>query len=185
VTERFIQRGEYVQIGAATVRLVNTADIEARATAALNLAANVHPGQAVTVRERGVEMSGTVRTVVPVGDDRSRQFEVRVTLARPDWLVGTPVEVSLPSSAERTAVTVPRDALVIRQNHSYVLRVTRANTVEQLDVTPGVGMDDAVEVKGPLAPGDRLVVRGAERLTAGQAVRVIDPAPRVPQPHPG
>ena len=186
VTERFIQRGEYVQLGAATVRLVNTADTEARATAALALAANVHPGQAVTVREHGVEKSGTVRTVVPVGDDRSRQFEVRVALANPQWLVGTPVEVSLPSSAERTAVTVPRDALVIRQNHSYVLRVTRSNTVEELDVTPGVGLDDAVEVRGgSLAPGDRLVVRGAERLAAGQAVRVIDPGRRTTQTHPG
>ena len=173
VSERFIQRGEFVQIGAATVRLVNTADVEARATAALELAANVHPGQAVTVRDHGLEKSGTVRTVVPVGDDRSRQFEVRVALASPEWLVGTPVEVSLPATAARTAVTVPRDALVIRQNHSYVLRVTRANTVEQLDVTPGVGMADAVEVSGPLAAGDRLVVRGAERLAAGQAVKVI------------
>lgn len=185
VTERFIQRGEYVQVGAPTVRLVNTVDVEARATAALDLAANVRAGQAVTVRERGVEKSGTVRTVVPVGDDRSRQFEVRVALATLQWLVGTPVEVSLPSSAERTAVTVPRDALVIRQNHSYVLRVTRSNTVEELDVTPGVGIEDAVEVRGPLAPGDRLVVRGAERLAAGQAVRVIDPGRRATQAHPG
>jgi RND family efflux transporter MFP subunit len=183
VTERFIQRGEFVQVGAATVRLVNTSDTEARATAALELAANVHPGQTVTVREHGVEKTGKVRTVVPVGDDRSRQFEVRVALTNPDWLVGTPVEVSLPSAAERTAVTVPRDALVIRENHSYVLRVTRANTVEELDVIPGAAMADAVEVKGPLAPGDRLVVRGAERLAAGQAVRVIDPAP--PATHPG
>ena len=46
VTERFIQRGEYLQVGAATVRLVNSADIEGRATAALELAANVHPGRA-------------------------------------------------------------------------------------------------------------------------------------------
>lgn len=185
VTERFIQRGEYVQIGAPTARLVNTTEIEARATAALELAANIHPGQTVTVRERGVERDGRVRTVVPVGDDRSRQFEVRVTLEDPRWLVGSPVEVSLPSASARTAVTVPRDALVIRQNHSYVLRVTRSNTVEQLDVTPGVGMDDAVEVKGPLSPGDRLVVRGGERLTSGQAVRVIDPVPHTAQPHPG
>ena len=185
VTERFIQRGEYVQVGASTVRLVNTADIEARATAALGLAANVHPGQTVTVREHGVERAGRVRTVVPVGDDRSRQFEVRVALTDPQWLVGTPVEVSLPSTAARTAVTVPRDALVIRQNRSYVLRVTRADTVEQLDVTPGVGMDDAVEVKGPLVPGDRLVVRGAERLSSGQAVRVINPGGRTPPAHPG
>ena len=185
VTERFIQRGEYLQLGAPTVRLVNTSDIEARATAALDLAANVHPGQAVLVRDHGIESRGHVRTVVPVGDDRSRQFEVRVTLANPAWLVGTPVEVSLPSTAQRTAVTVPRDALVIRQNHSYVLRVTRANTVEQLDVTPGAGMADSVEVSGPLSPGDRLVIRGGERLAAGQTVRVLGPTQHTAQNHPG
>jgi RND family efflux transporter MFP subunit len=186
VTERFIQRGEYLQLGAATVRLVNTIDVEARATAALDLAGHVHPGQTVTVRDHGVQKSGHVRTVVPVGDDRSRQFEVRVTLNSPEWLVGAPVEVSLPSSTERAAVTVPRDALVIRQNHSYVLRVTRANTVEELDVTPGAGIADAVEVSGPLSPGDRLVIRGGERLAAGQAVRVIDPTHHAAaQPHPG
>src|SRR6202008_4945428 len=48
VSERFIQRGEYLQTGAATVRLVNTGDIEARATAALSLAGNVHPGHGGT-----------------------------------------------------------------------------------------------------------------------------------------
>jgi membrane fusion protein, multidrug efflux system len=186
VTERFIQMGEYLQTGAATVRLVNTVDVEARATAALELAANVHPGQSVLVRDHGLERSGRVRTVVPVGDDRSRQFEVRVTLSDGAWLVGAPVEVSLPASAARTAVTVPRDALVIRQNHSYVLRVTRTNTVEELDVTAGPGIADAVEVSGPLSPGDRLVVRGGERLVAGQVVRVIDPAHRPgAAPHPG
>jgi RND family efflux transporter MFP subunit len=186
VTERFIQRGEYLQTGAATVRLVNTSDIEARATAALSLASSVHPGQVVTVRDHGIEKSGRVRTVVPVGDDRSRQFEVRVTLASPEWPVGTPVEVSLPSDVVRTAVTVPRDALVIRHNHSYVLRVTRSNTVEELDVTPGAGIADVVEVRGPLSEGDRLVIRGGERLAAGQAVRVLDPTHRpAAQQHPG
>jgi RND family efflux transporter MFP subunit len=174
VTERFIQKGEYAQIGSATVRLVNTRDIEARATAALGLAANVHPGQSVTIRDHGNETSGKVRAIVPVGDDRSRQFEIRVAFDKSEWLVGTSVEVSLPSAAARTAVTVPRDALVIRQNHSYVLRVTRTNTVEQLDVTPGIAVADVVEVDGRLAPGDRLVVRGAERLSPGQAVKVID-----------
>ncbi|HEX4387544.1 MAG TPA: efflux RND transporter periplasmic adaptor subunit, partial [Steroidobacteraceae bacterium] len=182
VSERFIQRGEYLQVGAATARLVNTADVEARATASLELAGSVHVGQVVNVRDHGVERHGTVRTLVPVGDDRSRQFEVRVTLQDPLWLVGTPIEVSLPSPAERNAVTVPRDALVIRQNHSYVLRVTRAGTVEELDVVPGIGAADSVEVRGPLSPGDRLVVRGAERLADGQAVKVINAPARGPNP---
>ena len=74
ITERFIQRGEFVQVGASTVRLVNIDDVEAHATAALDLAANVRPGQSVSVRDHGSEKRGTVRTVVPVGDDRSRSL---------------------------------------------------------------------------------------------------------------
>src|SRR5262249_50103543 len=130
-------------------------------------------GQIVSIRDHGRERPGRIRTIVPVGDDRSRQFEVRVIFENADWLVGSPVEVSLPSATERTAVTIPRDALVIRQNHSYLLRVSRANTVEELDVTPGIALSDVVEVSGPVSPGDRLVTRGAERLLAGQAVRII------------
>jgi RND family efflux transporter MFP subunit len=181
VTERFIQPGEYVSVGAATVRLVNTADVEARATGALELAANVRPGETVTVRDGERELSGRVRAVVPVGDDRSRQFEVRIAVARADWLVGTPVEVSLPTAPGRKAVTVPRDALLIRQNRSYVLRVTRQGTVEELDVTPGVAVSDLVEVQGALSPGDRLVVRGGERLSAGQPVRILGELARAPK----
>jgi len=178
VTERFIQKGEYVQLGAATVRLVNTTDIEARATAALGLAANIRLGQVVSIRDHGRERPGHIRAIVPVGDDRSRQFEVRVVFEDPDWLVGTSVEVSMPSATERTALTIPRDALVIRQNHSYVLRVSHANTVEELDVTPGIALADVVEVSGPIAAGDQLVIRGAERLSAGQAVKVIGREPQ-------
>jgi len=87
--------------------------------------------------------------------------------------------VSLPSAAVHTAVTVPRDVLVIRQNHSYVLRVKRANAVEELDVTPGAGIANVVEVRAPLAAGDRLDIRGGERLASGRAVRVIDNASQV------
>ena len=181
VTERFIQPGEYVSVGAATVRLVNTGEVEARATGALELAANVRAGQAAVVRDGDREISGRVRAVVPVGDDRSRQFEVRIAFERADWLVGTPVEVSLPTAPERRAVTVPRDALMIRQNRSYVLRVTRKNTVEELDVTPGVAIADLVEVKGALSPGDRLVVRGGERLSAGQPVKILGELARAPK----
>jgi len=182
VTERFIQQGEFVAVGAATVRLVNTGEIEARATASLDLASNIKPGQSIMVRERDTERMGKVRTVVPVGDDRSRQFEVRVTFDKGDWLVGTPVEVSLPTAPERKAVTVPRDALMIRANKSYVLRVTRKGTVEELIVTPGVTVANLVEVRGALSPGDRLVVRGGERLTDGQSVKIVSEEARTLHP---
>lgn len=175
VTERFTQRGEYLQVGAAVARLVNTEEVEARATAALAFAGNVKPGQAAAIRAGGEERRGTVRAVVPVGDDRSRQFEVRLALAKTQWPVGTAVEVSLPTGADRDAVVVPRDAIVIRQTQSYVMRVAQNGTVERREVDSGSTVDNMVEIRSGVAVGDRLVIRGAERLEPGQAVTIAQP----------
>ncbi len=185
VTERFAQRGEYLQVGAAVVRLVNTADVEARATAALAFAGNVRPGQSAALRVGTEERRGTVRAVVPVGDDRSRQFEIRVALVNARWPVGTAVEVSLPTGADRTAVVVPRDAIVIRQKSSYVMRVTRDGTVERREVESGSAIEDLVEIRNGVSAGDRLVVRGAERLAPGQAVTITNPHPAAERSHAG
>ncbi len=175
VTERFTQRGEYLQVGAAVARVVNTENVEARATAALQFAGNVKPGQVATIRVGGDERQATVRAVVPVGDDRSRQFEVRLAVTKTHWPVGTAVEVSVPTSNDRAAVVVPRDAIVIRQSQSYVMRVTKGGTVERREVDSGAAVEDMVEIKSGVAVGDRLVVRGAERLEPGQTVTIAQP----------
>jgi RND family efflux transporter MFP subunit len=175
VTERFTQRGEFLQIGAAVARVVNTDGVEARATAALAFAGNVKPGQVVAIRVAGDEAQATVRAVVPVGDERSRQFEVRLALAKTHWPVGTALEVSVPTGNDRAAVVVPRDAIVIRPTQSYVMRVGQNGTVERREVDAGSVVDNMVEIRSGVAVGDRLVVRGAERLEHGQAVTVAQP----------
>jgi RND family efflux transporter MFP subunit len=175
VTERFTQRGEYLQVGAAVTRVVNTDNVEARATAALAFAGNVKPGHTAVIRVGTEERQATVRAVVPVGDDRSRQFEVRLAVAKTQWPVGTAVEVSVPTGADRAAVVVPRDAIVIRQTLSYVMRVTQAGTVERREVDSGSAIENMIEIRSGVAVGDRLVVRGAERLEPGQAVTIAQP----------
>jgi RND family efflux transporter MFP subunit len=175
VTERFTQRGEFLQVGAAVARVVNTDGVEARATAALAFAGNVKPGQVVAIRVAGDEARATVRAVVPVGDERSRQFEVRLALAKTQWPVGTALEVSVPTGNDRPAVVVPRDAIVIRPTQSYVMRVGQNGTVERREVDAGSVVDNMVEIRSGVAVGDRLVVRGAERLEHGQAVTVAQP----------
>jgi RND family efflux transporter MFP subunit len=175
VTERFTQRGEFLQVGAAVARVVNTDGVEARATAALAFAGNVKPGQVVAIRVAGDEARATVRAVVPVGDERSRQFDVRLALAKTQWPVGTALEVSVPTGNDRPAVVVPRDAIVIRPTQSYVMRVGQNGTVERREVDAGSVVDNMVEIRSGVAVGDRLVVRGAERLEHGQAVTVAQP----------
>lgn len=172
VTERFAQRGEYVQVGAAILHLVDTDHIEARVEAPLAMAASIHAGMDVRVRSQGKETATTVRAVVPVGDERARQFELRVALTPTQALVGSAVEVALPETAGGDALTIPRDAIVRRQNETYVMRITPQSTAERVPVTPGDAAGNRIQVHGALVPGDRLVVRGAERLSPGQAIRV-------------
>jgi hypothetical protein len=162
-----------VQVGGPVVRLVDTNKTEARATASLTLAANIQGSQAMLVRAQGAERRGVVRAVVPVGDERSRQFEIRVSLDNSAWLVGTPVDVSIPIGPQRPALVVPRDALVIREGHVYVMRVNATGKAERVEVAAGDPLMDVVEVTGPLAPGERLVVRGAERINNGDNVTLV------------
>ena len=172
VTERFSQRGEYLQVGATIVHLVDTEHIEARVQAPLVLADKIRAGMDVKVKSSGQESTAKVRAVVPVGDERARQFELRVGLDPALALVGSAIEVALPESGGDESLTVPRDALVQRQNQTYVMRVSAKNTAEQVAVTPGTTSGDSVEVRGAINPGDRLVVRGAERLSPGQTVTI-------------
>lgn len=174
VSERFVQRGEYLQTGAPVAHLVDTERLEARVQAPLALAPQVRAGQEIQVRLKDAVQPVNVRAVVPIGDERSRQFELRVSLPEGFALVGTAVEVALPESDGELALTVPRDALVLREAHTYVMRVKADNTAEQVEVRAGAARDALVEVTGELNPGDKVIVRGAERLTPGQAVRVVE-----------
>jgi len=61
VTERFAQRGEYLQVGASIVHLVDTGNIEARVQAPLAMADKIRAGMQVRVKSAGQEKSANVR----------------------------------------------------------------------------------------------------------------------------
>lgn len=172
VVERLQQPGEYTAVGGAVVRLVDVGHTEVSARAPLDVATHVRPGMDVQLEGGSV---GRVRAIIPVGDERSRMLEARIELPtdRP-WVVGSAVRLALPGSAERQAVAVPRDALVLRSGETYLFKVAHDSTVERVDVDTGVGHGDLIEVQGNVQAGDRVVVRGGERLQTGQRVSVQD-----------
>jgi multidrug efflux pump subunit AcrA (membrane-fusion protein) len=116
--------------------------------------------------------AGTVRAVIPVGDERSRMVELRIALADRSWRVGAPVRVEIAPQSLKAVVTVPRDAVILRQGASYVMRVNSDNTAERVAVNIGPGYANHVQIDGLLQAGDRVVVRGGERLEPGQTVKI-------------
>ncbi len=173
VVARLASVGEYLAVGEVVIRIVDTHRKEITLPAPIALTAFITPGIKVRARHAGVERMHKVRAVVPVGDAVSRMVEVRLEAGDSDWLVGSPVQVSLPAGRPQRAVAVPRDALVQRGGQSFVYRVTDGGTAEQVAVEVRQTVGLWVAVGDDVRPGDRVVIRGAERLMPGQPVEVI------------
>jgi len=178
VAERSVQLGEYVDTGAPVARLVDTGAQEVRVRAPVDLAEHLAVGMPVQVSVGRRDAANTkyrthpVSALVPVGDEASRQLELRIAMDTGELPVGTAVDVGMPGARKRSVVAVPRDAVILRREGHYVLRVASNDTAERLPVKTGTKVGGLVEVQGAVKPGDRLIVRGGERIEAGQAVSI-------------
>ena len=140
--------------------------------APVDLAQHLGTGTQVLVRAGDTERAWPVTALVPVGDESSRQLELRIAIDATQMPVGSAVDVGLPSAGTRNVVAVPRDAVILRREGDFVLRVDSAGKAERLPVETGAEVDGLVEVTGNVRAGDRLIVRGGERVEPGQAVSI-------------
>jgi len=174
VAERFKQAGERVGVDDDVVRLVNLATLEVVARAPLRYLGFVSTGMALAVGDGEQTRSLPLSRLITAGDEDSHLFTLRLDLPEGHWAVGQALRLSVPTSPLRRVLTVPRDALVLRAQETFIYRVGPDNTAQRIPVTPGIGSGDLIEVRGQLAPGDRIIIRGNERLRAGAPVKVLN-----------
>ncbi|MBT8062804.1 MAG: efflux RND transporter periplasmic adaptor subunit, partial [Gammaproteobacteria bacterium] len=172
VVERLMTPGERVSEGSDVVRLVDQQHLEVIARAPLENYPYVFEGLDLELRAGPMVAQGVVRTVVAVGDENTHQFEIRLDLDGSPFPVGQTVRVAVPVAEVKKVLAVPRDALVLRPEGITVFVVDANDQAQQVNVTTGIGAGDKIEIFGAVAPGDRVIVRGNERLQPGQAVSV-------------
>jgi RND family efflux transporter MFP subunit len=175
VAERNRQLGEYVAAGTEVVRLTDTEHVEIVARAPVAEAGHLAAGQPVTVHGVSRDQQSKIRAIVPVGDERSRMIEVRIAMTGAGWPIGSAVRVDLPAARQSAGLMVPRDAVIVRADGAHVFRVSRSDkgdVAERIAVRVGSGDRERVEVTGSLAAGDRVIVRGGERLRPGQPIKI-------------
>lgn len=173
VVSRELFTGEYTTPGTALVRLVDTQTVEISVNAPLKIARYNSPGSEVQVDGNGIRSLSAIRGMVPVGDDRSRMMELRLSVNPGQWMIGEAVTVELPDNAATTAITIPRDALVLRDHEVFVYTVSDENTAVKVSVKTLAGRGSQIAVEGDLHAGDSVVIRGGERLKEGQALKVV------------
>ena len=81
----------------------------------------------------------------------------------------------------RDALTVPQDAIVMRDGFAHVLKLGEGDRVQLLRVQTGRLADGRVEITQGLDANARVVVRGGAFLNDGDLVQVVaDSVPKVP-----
>ena len=172
VVERLMQAGERVSIGSDVLRLVDPDHLEVVARAPLSYYRYVRPGDELAIRvDDDLLIPAPLRTVVSIGNEFNHVFELRLDVEQP-LPVGQTVRVTVPTADVREVLAVPRDALVLRGDGISIFIVDDDNKARRISVATGIGSDDLIEVTGPIQAGDRVVVRGNERLRPGQDVAI-------------
>ena len=174
VVARLINAGEYATPGKAIVRLVDTGSLEVSVQSPIDAAHYIAEGAQLTVVIQGKPTLAKVRAIVPVGDVASRTIEVRIALPAGAGLVGDAAKVFLPAAQPHNVLAVPRDALVLREENTYVFKVDRKGQAQRVAVETGAEEGALVEIKGLVSAGEKVIVRGAERLEAGQKVKAVE-----------
>jgi multidrug efflux system membrane fusion protein len=176
VTERLQRAGEDVARGQILGRMTDIENMEVRAFVPLKHLRRTTVGDSIAVFNGDTRYEGEIRALIPTGDIRSQTFEARIDLpdtARRAWAVGQLVSVAVPIRAGESTLTVPRDALVLRQNGQFVYRINAENKAERIYVDIGDSEGDLIAVRGALQEGDTIAIRGAESLSEGTEVQVV------------
>lgn len=117
-------------------------------------------GQVVSIDTRVDPVSRTVivRAAVPNPSGRLRPgMFLTVTLLREDVM----------------ALVVPEQSIVPEQSQQFVFVVGDGNTIEKREIQTGRRRPGQVEVVGGLAPGERVVAEGTQKVRPGSKVEIV------------
>jgi membrane fusion protein (multidrug efflux system) len=177
VAEQAVNSGDVVQIGALTYTIVDPASMRLEASVPASEVSALSVPMPVDFTVTGYEgraFEGRVTRINPAADPATGQ--VGITVAIPNSagsLVAGLFAEGRVSTVEKSALAVPVSAVDERGMTPAVLRV-RSARVERVPVTLGVRDEvrDLIEISGPVARGDTVLLGTAQGIAEGTVVRV-------------
>jgi RND family efflux transporter MFP subunit len=177
VLKRAVLPGAVTSIGQEMVRLLRDGRMELDARVPELDLAGVAPGQAVTVRHGGREITATVRAIAPQVAADTRLGTVHVALPpasgmRPGMFARAEIRTEA-----TPRIVLPQEAVVFRDGSAGAF-VLDGEQVRLRRLVTGARQDGSVEVLEGLAAGEQVVRGGAGFLADGDHVRVTVPLGR-------
>ncbi len=171
--------GTVLAQGQELFRLIRRQRLEWRAEVTAAELEKLKPGERVQVSTPGgTTVTGTLRTVSPAVDPQTRNALVYVDLpASAGAGKNAPFKAGMFARGEfelgkSAGLTLPQEAVVLRDGNSYVFRVKADSRVVQVKVQVGRRVGDRVEITG-LDAAATVAGPGAGFLNDGDLVKVV------------
>ncbi|MQA40267.1 efflux RND transporter periplasmic adaptor subunit [Rugamonas aquatica] len=184
ISSRGATVGAVIGSGTELFRMIRQGRLEWRAEVVAADLRNLKVGTGAVVKAaNGSEVKGKVRMIAPTVDTQTRSALVYVDLPEDAGSKDAPFKAGMFASGQfelgtSDAMTVPQQAIVVRDGFSFVFRLNANQHVSQIKVQPGRRLGDRIEVLGGLTADTQVVVRGAGFLNDGDLVsNVADTAP--------
>ncbi len=175
------QVGAWLKQGDAVAELVELEHVVVVLPVLEDFISGLHTGMVVSITVDALpakRFDGKVTAIVPQADSRARTFPVKIRLKNPRkggavlLKVGMFVRAQLAVGEKVKALLVPKDAVVLGGPRPRVW-VVDGDTVRPVPVQLGIAVDALIQVIADLKEGQKVVVRGNERLfRPGQRVRI-------------
>lgn len=182
ISARTATVGSLAQTGQELFRLIRDHRLEWRAEVTTTDLYKLKQGMTAHVISPDPSQSkvtGQVRMIAPVIDPQTRYGLVYVDLPTTQAIrMGMFVKGEF-DLGEKTAITIPQTALLLRDGFSYVFVLDQNNRVTQKKVTTGRRQNDRVEILD-LPLNVKVVSSGTGFLTDGDLVNVAQAIPETP-----
>jgi RND family efflux transporter MFP subunit len=178
VSERAVDPGDVVQVGAGLFTIVDLSRLRLEATVPVEEIDRLKVGVPVEFNVSGYDrrFSGRIERINPAVDPATRQVRIYVVIpnAEQSLVAGLYAEGRVATDARR-AVAVPTSAVDLRGTAPVIHRL-KGGKVEVVPVRLGV-RDEAtelVEIHSGITPGDTVLLGSAQGVTEGAAVRITE-----------
>lgn len=168
--------------GQELFRLIKEGRLEWRATVAMSDMPQLAPGQVAEISVHGqLPLQGRLRIVAPSIDAQTHNGLVYVDLPANSQVRAGAFARGFFEVGEDQALTVPQQAVLLRDGFSYVMRLDPKAKVLMTKVSVGRRVGDRVEITGGLKASESIVASGLSFLSEGDTVKVVS-APAVGAP---
>ncbi len=177
ITERLIEVGDRVNANEQVYTIEDFKPLLIRVYVPTSDAIKLETGMLAEVMTQvlqGAVFNGNVTLINPRIDTQTGTVKVTVEVTDNSLRLkpGMFVEVRIAIGAKENVITIPRKAILYKQNKTYVFVMNR-NLVSQREIELGLTEEDHVEVTSGLDEGEVIVVVGVEGLKDGQRVDVV------------